>query len=195
MLGGLDLGQVAEDVARRHIGYVAQDARLVNGTLRDNLAMGLGDVGDEDIMEVARSTRLDTVIAARSEGLALQIQEGGRGLSGGQRSLVGINRLLLARPDIWLLDEPTSSLDQATETAALQAIDDALADDNIMVIVTHKLQLLPRFTRVIAMANGKIVRDGPTQDVLRELLPPRSGGARSSPEGTVTTSRAGGKIS
>ncbi|ANC50327.1 hypothetical protein CP97_14641 [Aurantiacibacter atlanticus] len=195
LLGGLDLGQVAEDVARRHIGYVAQDARLVNGTLRDNLAMGLGDVGDEDIMEVARSTRLDTMIAARSEGLALQIQEGGRGLSGGQRSLVGIHRLLLARPDIWLLDEPTSSLDQATETAALQAIDDALADDNIMVMVTHKLQLLPRFTRVIAMANGKIVRDGPTQDVLRELLPPRPGGARSSPEGTVTTSRAGGKIS
>ena len=171
LLGGLDLGQVAEDIARRHIGYVSQDARLVNGTLRDNLAMGLGDVTDEEIMEVARRTRLDAMIASQQDGLSLQIQEGGRGLSGGQRAMVGINRLLLSEPQVWLLDEPSASLDQATESAALAAIEEGLPDDGIMVMVTHKAQLLPRFTRVIVMAGGKIVKDGPTQEVLRELMP------------------------
>ncbi|WP_340589217.1 ATP-binding cassette domain-containing protein [Erythrobacter alti] len=191
LLGGLDLSLVAEDIARRHVGYVSQDARLINGTLRDNLAMGLGDVSDEEIMEVARETRLDAMIASQPDGLMLQIQEGGRGLSGGQRAMVGINRLLLSRPKIWLLDEPTASLDQMTESAALEAISAGLDDDSIMVMVTHKPQLLTRFTRVIVMANGRVVKDGPTQDVLRDLAPrklaEKQDGAAET-KGTVTSS-------
>ena len=190
LLGGLDFAQVADDIARRHIGYVSQDARLVNGTLRDNLAMGIGDVRDADIMDVARTTRLDQVIAGQPEGLAMQIQEGGRGLSGGQRSLVGINRLLLSRPKVWLLDEPTASLDQGTETAALDAIDAALDEDSILVMVTHKLPLLSRFDRAIVMADGKIVTDAPARDVLREFVARTAapgGPARPAPPaGTVT---------
>ena len=186
LLGGLDLGQVAEDIARRHVGYVSQDARLINGSLRDNLAMGVGDVSDEEIMEVARATRLDAMIAAQPDGLSLQIQEGGRGLSGGQRAMVGINRLLLSDPKVWLLDEPSASLDQNTEAAALAAIDAELSDSDIMVMITHKAQLLPRFTRIIVMAGGRIVKDGKTQDVLRELAPPKLRGQNGG--GTVDSS-------
>jgi ATP-binding cassette subfamily C protein LapB len=171
LIGGLDLTQIAEDIARRHIGYLPQDARLVNGTLRDNLTMGLGDLGDADIMAVAKETRLDAMIASRSEGLSLPIQEGGRGLSGGQRSLVGINRLIHAAPHVWLLDEPTAALDQATEAAALDAIFQRLKPDDIFVMVTHKPQLLPRFGRIFVLAGGKVGRDGPAQEVLLELLP------------------------
>ena len=171
LLGGLDLNQVADDIARKHIGYVPQDARLLNGSLRDNLVMGVGDVGDEQIMETARTTRLDSMIAAHPDGLALHIQEGGRGLSGGQRSLVGISRLLLSRPTVWLLDEPTASLDQATENAAMDAILSQQNAQSILVVVTHKLPLLRHFSRVIVMVDGKIHRDGPTQDILREMMP------------------------
>ncbi len=171
LLGGLDLGQIAEEIARRHIGYVPQDARLVNGTLRDNLVMGLGDVSDAVIMELAQATRLDQLIAAQPDGLALQIQEGGRGLSGGQRSIVGISRLLMAQPKVWLLDEPTAALDQNTEMAVLEAIDKQLDDETTIVMVTHKPQLLSRFTRIIVMAGGKIVRDGPANEVLSDLMP------------------------
>lgn len=197
LLGRLDLSHVAEDIARRHVGYVAQDARLVNGTLRDNLAMGIGDVTDPEIMEVAKMTKLDGMIAARQDGLALQIQEGGRGLSGGQRSLVGINRLLLSDPKVWLLDEPTASLDQNTEMAVLDAIDKALDHDSILVMVTHKIPLLTRFTRIIVMAGGKIIRDGPTKDVLRDMMPknlPAAVGAKREPlTGTVTSTISGKK--
>ncbi|WP_338243630.1 ATP-binding cassette domain-containing protein [Aurantiacibacter hainanensis] len=188
LLGGLDLSQVADDIARRHVGYVGQDSRLVNGTLRDNLAMGLGDVSDEQIMQVARATKLDSVIAAHPDGLAMPIQEGGRGLSGGQRSLVGINRLLLSEPRIWLLDEPTASLDQATENAALDAIDAAMDDESMLLMVTHKAQLLSRFSRIVVMGGGKILRDGPTKEVLGELASKRAGGdASKTVAGGVTT--------
>lgn len=182
LIGGLDLSQIAEDIARRHIGYLQQDARLVNGTLRDNLTMGLGEITDEIIMQVARKTKFDAMIAGQQEGLALQIQEGGRGLSGGQRSLVGINRLIHAAPAVWLLDEPSAALDQATETAALDAIDDRLVAGDILVMVTHKPQLLQRFTRIIVMANGKVARDGPAKDVLRELFPRQRGQGPGQPD-------------
>lgn len=199
VLGDLDLAQIAEDIARRHVGYLAQDARLVNGTLRDNLAMGLGEVSDEDVMAAAKATRLDAMIAGRQEGLALAIQEGGRGLSGGQRSLVGLTRLLLAQPAVWLLDEPTAALDQGSEQAVLDAIDARAGKDTMVVMVTHKLPLLTRFSRIIVMSGGKIIRDGPTAEVLREMLPSapprpagRAAGTDGLPEGMVTT-RIGSK--
>jgi len=194
LLGGLDLNQVAEDIARQHIGYVPQDARLVNGTLRDNIVMGLGDVPDAQIMELAAATRLDGMIAAQPDGLMRQIQEGGRGLSGGQRSLVGITRLLLADPKVWLLDEPTASLDQNTESAALEQIEKRLADGATLVMVTHKPQLLTRFSRIIVMAGGKIVRDGQAADIIREMAPRAVGGnIRQTKAGTNTGTNTGTK--
>ncbi len=200
LIGGLDLAQIAEDIARRHIGYLPQDARLVNGTLRDNLAMGLGDLGDGEIMALARETRLDAMIAARTEGLALPIHEGGRGLSGGQRSLVGINRLIHAAPSVWLLDEPTAALDQTTEAAALDALFARLAPTDILVMVTHKPQLLPRFDRIVVMAEGKVARDGPTREVLLEILPrprtpARQGAApAAAPAGTTVRQPVAGTV-
>jgi len=168
-IGGLDLTQIADDVLRQHIGYLPQDYRLINGTLRDNLLLGIARPSDQAVMDAAGQTGLIQLIAAHPLGLDLPIQEGGRGLSGGQRSLVGLTRLLLAAPRFWLLDEPTANLDQTTEAAALAALDKALGTDQTLVIVTHRLQLLARVQRVILMGGGGVLLDGPTAEVIQKL--------------------------
>lgn len=170
-LSGLDMNQIAEDHLRRHVGYLGQEFRLVNGTLREQLTFGLSDPGDDAILAAAQATGLHKLIAAHPKGLELPISEGGKGLSGGQRSLAGLTRLLLAKPKMWLLDEPTAALDQESEQQALQAIMGNLAPEDTLVFVTHKLQLLNLVQRVIVVINGQVVLDGPTAAVLEKLRP------------------------
>lgn len=169
MIGGLDAAQIAPEVLRRHVGYLAQDYRLVNGTLRDNLLLGLSNPGDDALMAAAGKTGLIQLINAHPRGLDLAIAEGGRGLSGGQRTLTGLTRMLIARPEVMLLDEPTANLDDAVEGAALSAIAAQLGAQSTLVVVTHKMRLLSLVNRVIVMMNGQVVLDGPTQEVLARL--------------------------
>jgi ATP-binding cassette subfamily C protein LapB len=169
LIDGLDIANVAEDVLRRNIGYLPQDYRLINGTLRDNLLLGLDDPGDDKLMEAAALTGLDALIAAHPKGVELPISEGGRGLSGGQRTIAGLTRLQLLEPTLLLLDEPTSNLDVQSEARVLQALQAKLRPEDTLVLVTHKLQLLNMVQRVILLANGKVVLDGPTQEVIARL--------------------------
>ncbi len=141
LMSKLDMSQIADDVLRENIGYLPQEYRLVNGTLRENLLLGLPDPGDDRIMEVAQQTGLSKLITRIERGLDLQINEGGRGLSGGQRVLTGLTRLLLAKPKLLLLDEPTANLDVDTEALVLRAIQEKLEPDTTLILVTHKLQL------------------------------------------------------
>ena len=172
-IGGLDMHQVAPDVLRKAIGYLAQDTRLLNGTLRDNVIMGLPTPGDDEIIEQAQRIGLKEFIASHPQGLDLPISEGGRGLSGGQRTLANLIRLFLAKPSLWLLDEPTANLDQGTEAAVVQAIRSTMTPEMTLVLVTHRLQLLGLVNRVIVLHNGRIVADGPTAEVLQKLKRPQ----------------------
>lgn len=169
MVGNLDASQIAPDVLRQHIGYLAQDYRLVNGTLRENLLLGLSNPGDDAVMKVVQQSGLMQLVSAHPRGLDLPIAEGGRGLSGGQRTLVGLTRLLLARPPVLLLDEPTANLDDQVEGTALGAIASQLGASSTLVVVTHKLRLLSLVDRVIVMMNGRVVLDGPTAEVVKAL--------------------------
>lgn len=192
-VGGLNTGQLAEDVARRQIGYMSQNARLVRGTLRENLTMGLGALSDEQLMETARATGLANLFAGSSRGLDIAVHEGGAGLSGGQRAIIAMNRLIHARPGIWLLDEPSAALDVASEKSALDALFGALGKDDILVMATHKIPLLERFTRVVMMANGQVIGSEPVADFMRKVRerrpppPPPSPEARAPAPGMVTT--------
>src|SRR3546814_5272002 len=118
------MAQVADDLLRQHIGYLPQEFRLINGSLRDNILLGLPDPGDKVLLDAATTTGLSHLIARHPWGLDLPISEGGRGLSGGQRTLTGLTRLLLSDPGLWLLDEPTSNLDARSEehTSELQSL-------------------------------------------------------------------------
>lgn len=168
-LGGLDLSQIAEETVRRNVGYLSQSTRLVRGSLRESLTMGLGGISDDELIRVAQATGLEALFAGGNRGLDAELQEGGAGLSGGQRALVALNRLIHAAPPIWLLDEPTAALDAASEKAVLDALDASFAKDAIVVMATHKLQLIERFDRVIVMARGSIISNESKEDFLRKI--------------------------
>jgi len=168
-IGGLDASQIAPDILRAHVGYIPQDPRLINASLRENLLLGIPDPGDDAILEAAKKTGLDRLIASHPRGLSLEISEGGRGLSGGQRMQTLLTRLLLLEPDILLLDEPTSNLDQSTEALVLQNIINTLGPNKTLVMVTHKLPLIRLGTRALIMNAGRIVHDDTAENILNNV--------------------------
>jgi ATP-binding cassette subfamily C protein LapB len=168
-LGGMDLSLIASAVARESLGFLPQDARMFSGTLRDNLLLGLPDPGDEAILLAAQRTGLIELIGAQPKGLSLEITEGGRGVSGGQKQLIMLTRTLLANPRVWLLDEPTGAMDSVTEARVVNLLREITGAGATLVAATHKTALLPLFDRLIVLQNGRILLDGPRDAVLVKL--------------------------
>ena len=159
---------LAEDFVREQISYLPQDAKLFSGTLRDNLTLGLPMVNESELNRACQLTGLSRVIAGNPMGLELPIFEGGQGLSSGQRQLVGVTRLLLAKPKIVLLDEPTSALDQLLEQQLLEVIFEQLSSTTI-IMVTHKMAHIEFVERVAVLDKGRMVMDGPKAEVIARL--------------------------
>ncbi|MDQ8033386.1 MAG: ATP-binding cassette domain-containing protein [Bordetella sp.] len=170
LLDDADIGHLSKPLLAEHIGYLPQDGRLLSGTLRDNLLLGLLDPGDDAILAAARVTGLyASVIAPHPRGLQQEISEGGAGLSGGQRQLVNLTRVFLRKPRIWLLDEPTAAVDRDTERALIAALERALRPDDTLILISHKPELLQRIDRLIVVAQHRIVADGPRDAVIAQL--------------------------
>ncbi len=168
-LDGVDMMHLAPEFVREHVGYLPQDVRLFNGTLRHNLTLGLPMPSDSQIFQAAAMTGLDQVIQNHPQGLELEIAEGGRGLSGGQRQLVGLTRMLLASPKVLLLDEPTASMDAKLENRVMQHLFEKVPADSAVVVVTHKPSVLSYVGRILVVDKGKVVLDGPRDEVLNRL--------------------------
>lgn len=167
--GGIDMSLILPHALRERIAYLPQDIHLFSGTLRENLLIGLPDTGDDDLLQAARLTGLIDLIGNHPKGLALPITEGGRGISGGQRQLIGLTRMFLAKPAVMLLDEPTASLDAVTEGRVAAALDALAAKGTTLLIATHKTALLPIFNRLLVMRGGRIAMDGPRESVLSKI--------------------------
>lgn len=168
-LDQLDMDLLAPEFLRENIGYLTQDVRLFNGSLRYNLTMGLPTPGDSKILDACTKTGLIHIIKNHPKGLDLPIFEGGRGLSGGQRQMVGLTRMLLAKPKILLLDEPTASMDNDLELKIMRSIFSESDPYSLIVISTHKLALLNFVNRIIVIDKGKIAYDGSKETVLEKL--------------------------
>ena len=169
LIDGLDLAHVHRQVVSQHVGYLQQDHRLFQGTLRENLLIGLADPGDEAIVRAMQRTGMDKFVASHPKGLDRIISEGGKGLSGGQKQLVAFTRLVLTAPDVMLLDEPTATMDDEQERRCLRVLAEEAQLGRTMVIVTHKPSLLPLVSRILVIAGTSIVMDGPRDAVLQQL--------------------------
>ena len=168
LLGGVDLSLLGPEFVRARIGFLPQDVKLFRGSLRDNLDLE-ACAPDDALIAAVRELGLDTLVRDHPQGLDRPIAEGGSGLSGGQRQLAGIARLLLRRPKLWLLDEPTGALDRGFESCALGAVARALGPRDTLVIATHKPAAIALATRIVVMQHGRIVRDGGRESLLGAL--------------------------
>ena len=165
---GIDLRQIDPADFRAHVGFVGQDPRLFHGTLRDNVLLDRAAADPGQLAEAARLTGLDRVAAGHPMGWELPVGESGCLLSGGQRQLVALTRCLVTQPQILLMDEPTSSMDAQSEAAFLRHLKEATGE-RTLVMVTHRPAVLDLVQRVVVVDGGRVVLDGPKDQVLAAL--------------------------
>jgi len=165
---GIDLRQIDPADYRARVGFVSQDPRLFHGTLRDNVLLDRPTADPARLTEVAQLTGLDRLVASHPMGWDLPVGESGGLLSGGQRQLVALTRCLVTRPQILLMDEPTSSMDAQSEMAFLRQLK-AACGDCTLIMVTHRPAVLELVNRVCVVDGGRIVLDGPKDQVLAAL--------------------------
>lgn len=171
---GVDVRQLDPADLRRNIGYVPQDVTLFYGTLRDNIAIGAPYADDAAILAAAEAGGLSEFVNRHPDGFDMLIGERGESLSGGQRQGVAIARAFLMDPPILLLDEPTSAMDFSSEQQFKDRLRKIAAHKTVL-IVTHRNSLLELATRIIVVDDGKVVADGPRDQVIQALQSGRIG--------------------
>jgi ATP-binding cassette, subfamily C, bacterial LapB len=176
LLDGIDIRQLDPAELRRNMGYVSQDVNLFFGSLRDNIAMGAPHATDDAILEAVRLSGLTDFVNQHPLGLAMPVGEQGQLLSGGQRQSVSIARALLSDPPILLMDEPTGAMDHTSEEEFKRNLVQFAAHKTLLVI-THRTSLLELVNRIIVIDGGKIVADGPKEQVVEALRQGRIGRA------------------
>ncbi|MFB6465132.1 type I secretion system permease/ATPase [Bradyrhizobium tunisiense] len=173
---------------RSGIGFSMQDTDLFFGKLRDNITLGYPAATDEEVLAAARLAGVESFIAGHPMGYDMPISEGGRSLSGGQKQAIGLARVLIRKPRILFLDEPTAHFDVRSESEFLDRLR-ALDDGMTIIISTHRLSLLGMVDRLLLFDNGRLVADGPRDKVLSLLQgkPPAPQPAAAAPKPAQTT--------
>lgn len=176
LIDGVDARQIDPVDLRRAIGHVPQDPMLFYGSLKHNLLVGAPHATEADMLHAARIAGVDEFAAQHPKGYDMLVGERGESLSGGQRQSIAVARALIHDPAMLLLDEPSSNLDNQSE-AQLKRRLQAVADGKTMVLVTHRTALLTLVDRLIVIDSGRIVADGPKDQVVEALKQGRIGGA------------------
>lgn len=176
LIDSIDVRQLDPAELRRNIGYVSQDVNLFYGSLRDNILMAAPQADNQALLEAVRLSGLSEFVNSHPMGLAMPVGEHGQLLSGGQRQSVTVARALLNDPPILLLDEPTGSMDHTTEEEFKRNIAQ-FAQGKTLLVITHRTSLLELVNRIIVIDAGKIVADGPKEQVVEALRQGRIGRA------------------
>ena len=158
LIDGIDVRQIDPADVRKNIGVMLQDSWLFSGTIRENIQMGFNEYDDEHVLEICKVAGVDDFVGSHPKGYDLEIKERGIGLSGGQKQTINLARSLIHKPEILLLDEPTSSMDQGTEQKVIGSLNE-FCKDKTMLIVTHRNPILAMVDRIFVMENGNIISD------------------------------------
>lgn len=155
-LDGMSVNLMSRQSLASLVGYLPQSPSLFAGTLRSNLCTS-DQIPDEDVLRVAQAIGLDAVIAGDDRGLELPLGENGAGLSGGQQQLVALARTFLQPAQAYLLDEPTQSLDQTTQSRCLDVLDALAAQGRTVVYATHSVEAVRRADILVAISPDGVV--------------------------------------
>lgn len=165
LIDGVDMTKIEPADVRRQLGYLSQDSRLFFGTLRQNLMLGYPHASDQEMLQALRISGALSMVQADASSLDKIINEGGRGLSGGQRQMVMLSRMILRNPQVVLMDEPTASMDEQLEEYVIRQLHAWLVG-RTLIVVTHRPALLKLADRIVVMDNGRVVADGPRDQIL-----------------------------
>ncbi len=168
LVDNTDLRQIRPSDLRAHVGAVLQDVCLFTGSIRENIALGLERISDDDILEAARIAGVHDFVGATEAGYDQRLGERGEGLSGGQRQAIALARALATKPSVLLLDEPTSALDSQAEAEMIARLRRA-TEGRTLLLVTHRMSMLKLVDRIIVLDRGQIVLDGRPEEIIRSI--------------------------
>jgi len=168
LVDGIDITQIDPAELRDNLGYVPQDSVLFFGNIRENIAYHQNTISDEELIRVSDIAGVSEFVNTHARGFERKIGERGESLSGGQRQAINIARALVNNPPIVLLDEPSTAMDNATESQLIRNLKDELRNRTVL-LVTHKASMLTLVDRVIVLERGKVVADGDKEKVLHAL--------------------------
>ncbi|MEP6388399.1 MAG: type I secretion system permease/ATPase [Halioglobus sp.] len=177
MVDGIDLRQLDPTELRSRVGYVPQDVTLFYGSLRENMTLAYPQASDAALVRAAEIANLAEFINRHPQGFDMQVSERGDSLSGGQRKCVALARAVIHEPPILLMDEPTGSMDHSTEIAVKKQLAE-FVKGRTWLVVTHRNSLLEMVDRIIVIDNGKLVADGPRDNVMKALQQGKIGKAQ-----------------
>jgi ATP-binding cassette subfamily C protein LapB len=172
---GLDSRQYHPHQLREAFRFVGQDAEVFSGTVRDNLMLGAAQADDNQLIDAVVRSGADIFLSRDAAGFDLPVGERGSRLSGGQRSLLILARALVSPAKMLFLDEPTGSMDTQTELYFIEHLKTALGPDQSLMVATHRHNMLSIVTRLIVIDGGKIIADGPRDEVMKHLTAAAAG--------------------
>lgn len=165
LIGGVDIATLPRAEVRRRIAYVEQESPVMAGTVEDNLTYAASDVTDEEIAEVLRLTRLDSLIERLPDGLRTEVGTRGLALSGGERQRLAIARALLRGPEVLLLDEATAQLDANNERALREAVEQAARRCTVLLIA-HRLSTVTGADQIVVLEHGRVRGTGTHRELV-----------------------------